>query len=350
MRRVAPLLGLGVLILLPTGGPAADKSLSPVGETAAEKQHRALDQVRNLEIPEQTLDLAVNQLREQTGINFLIDRAAVVATTPPLGMFPGTGINPMIPNPYAHVRVQGSFHGLPVRSAVAKLLRPHELMHVLVGDTVLITTREKAFDRQLEQTVRVHAEATPLGAVLKQLARETGANLVLDPRSSQQGQTALTVNLDEVPLETAVDVLADEAGLRAVRLSNVLYVTSETRADKLRKPPAPAAAPLGGWRVWPDANGGFRLMPPAGANGCMVGALGFGGGIAGMSGPAQPVPLTPPLPKATPPSPDKPKAPLKPAITPPAKDKPAPKGKPSAEAIRPNTASARSKRKRAVVQ
>jgi hypothetical protein len=131
---------------------------------------------------------------------------------------------------------------------------------------------------------------------------------------AKEGQTALTMRLDEVPLETTVELLADEAGLKAVRLSNVLYVTSEARAAKLRKsrPATPAPAPVPGWRVYPDGQGGFHLTPPngAGIGGIPAGGiaglggggfnnLGVGGGFAGIGGGAvQPVPLTPPLPKS----------------------------------------------------
>ena len=358
MRLGTRSLGLCIVVLLSSSAWAA------ADETPAEKLRKALDRVRDLEIREQPLDAAVNQLREQTGINFTIDRAAVTPSPLFLGAAAGTGVNPMAAEPYAHIRVRGQFHHLPVRAALAKMLRDHGLTHVLVGDTVLITTPDKAMDRQLGQTVSVNVEGAALSGELKRLARETGANLVLDPRAVKEGQTTLTVRLDEVPLETAVELLADEAGLHAVRLNNVLYVTSETRAEKLRKSrPATAAVPSGGWQVYPDGTGGFRLLPPAGAA-PGVGLIGFAGigGIGGVAGdfmgrapggPAAPVPLTPPLPKkdkqATPEkpkteTPPPPPPPAKPAVKPGDKGKPAPKDKPQSQAIRPNTRSPRSRR------
>jgi hypothetical protein len=363
MRFLAHPLCLYVMVLLPTGAWAADNPASPT-ETAAEKLRQALDKVRDLEITDQPLDAAVNQLREQTGINFVIDSAAV-----PPG-FVGVANQPQ-PSTYGHLRISGRSHGVPVRAALTKMLRVHNLTHVLVGDTVYITTLEKAVERQLEQKVSVNVERMPLSGVLKQLARETGANMVLDPRSVKEGQTALALRLDEVPLETAVELLADEAGLAAVRLGNVLYVTSEARAEKLRKPRQTAAAPVTGWQVWPDGKGGFHLMPPAGAAGAIgfgggiagaaglgglggLGALGLGGfnqlgvggGFAGMGGVPPPVPLTPPLPKTKPPAPDKPKdnKPA-PAAASSSQDKPAAKEKPETQAIHPNTRTPRSRRR-----
>jgi hypothetical protein len=352
MRLPARSLCLCVMALLPIGAWAADKPLSvDREETAAEKLRKSLDRVRDLEITDRSLDDAVNQLRELTGLNFILDRAAVPAA-PSRGL--GSG---MLLLSYGHLNIGGQFHQTPLRVALNKMLRTHNLTHVLVGDTIYITTAEKAIDRQLEQTVSVNIEKMALRDALKRLSRETGANVVLDPRSAQKSETALTVRLDEVPLESAVELLADEAGLKAVRLSNVLYVTSEARAEKLRKPRPALAAPPGAWRVWPDGNGGFRLTPPAGASigGGGIGGLGGMGGIAGLGGggfnqldaaggAVKPVPLTPPLPKAKQSAPVKPK-PEKPAVKPAGKDKPAPKDKPVPQAIQPNTRTPRSRRR-----
>jgi hypothetical protein len=362
MCRASLCFCLCLAFLLPSLGWAGDKSTPPTEETAAEQLRKALDQVRDLEIHDQPLDAAVNHLREQTGINFVIDRAAV-PPTPLAANLPGAGVNPSPPASYAHLRIQGQFHGQPLRAALMKLLRKHDLTHVLVGDTVLITTSSKAADRQLGQTVSVNVPTEPFRDELKRLARQTGANLVLDPRMSKEGQTRVTLRLDEVPLDTAVELLADQAGLRAVRLNNVLYVTSEERAAKLRKPPAAASVP--GWRIYPDGQGGFRLSPPsAPAGGGGIGGIaGLGGigGIAGLGGiggfqgnfqgggfvggVAPPVPLTPPLPRAKPAPPQKPAKqapPAKPAV----KDAPPAKDKPQAQGVLPDTPSPRTRRSR----
>jgi hypothetical protein len=284
--------------------PAADKPSSASGETAAEKLRKALDQVRDLEIAEQPLDDAVNQLREQTGINFTIDRTAVPAM---LSVPTGT---------FSPVEVPSTFHKfhvrtwrMPLRLALSRMLRKHNLTHVLVGDTVLITTPDKAAERQLGQTISINIKDVVLSDALKQLARETGANLLLDPRAAKEGQTALTLRLDEVSLETAVELLADEADLRAVRLGNVLYVTSEARARKLQKPRPAAAAPPRGWQIRQDYNGGFRLTPLSENGGDFRGDL--PDYIASLAS------LTPPPSKK-----DKPSAPEKPNTkTPPTRTK-----------------------------
>ncbi len=295
--------------LIPSLARADDKPLS-----SAEKLRQALDRVCDVEIADLPLDQAVNLLREQTGLNLRIDRIAV----PPLPDSPSGGpggVLIVIPA-YTRRRLQGQFHGIPLRSALTKLLGDHDLTHVLVGDTILITAREKAADRQLGQMVSINVEGQTLSEELKRLARVTGANLVLDPRSAKESQTALTLRLDEVPLETAVEILADESGLSTVRLNNVLYVTSEARAKALRKPSPPAT---------PSTLLGGGAMGTAG--------VGF----------APPVPLTPPLPKVKPAAPDK-KPP--PAVSPANKEKPAPKDNSQAQAVRSRSVRAESARTR----
>lgn len=330
----------------------ADKALSSSDETAAEKLRKALDSVRDLEIAGLPMDQAINQLREQTGLNVQTDRA-IVSPSVPSPMLQGP-LGPLGPNPAfsTQIRLQGEFHGIPLRAALTKLLRDHNLTHVLIGDTVLITTIDMGVERQLQQSVSVNVEGKSLAEELKRLGRETGANLVLDPRMAKEGKTALTLRLDEVPLETAVEVLADMAGLRPVRLNNVLYVTSEARAKALHKPP-PAAPSTFGWQVWPDGKGGFRMTSPQGAanSGARnIGGLGGIGGFAGMGGGGfnqlgggvvgpsiAPVPLTPPLPQAKPAPPEKPAKeapPGKPAVQSEDKEKSSPKEKSQAQALR----------------
>src|SRR5438309_2064829 len=59
-------------------------------------------------------------------------------------------------------------------------------------------------------------------------------NVVVDPRLKDKADAKVTLKLDDVPLETAVRLLAEVAELRAVRMNNVLFVTTPERAEKLR--------------------------------------------------------------------------------------------------------------------
>jgi hypothetical protein len=59
--------------------------------------------------------------------------------------------------------------------------------------------------------------------------------VVLDARVEDKGALKVTALLRNVPVETAVEVLADMAGLAVVQRGNVLYVTSTENAAKLLK-------------------------------------------------------------------------------------------------------------------
>jgi hypothetical protein len=67
-------------------------------------------------------------------------------------------------------------------------------------------------------------------------------NVVLDPRALAPDQAKLTVSgqFANVPVDTAVRVLANMADLQAVRLDNVLYVTTPKRATQLQAETKPA--------------------------------------------------------------------------------------------------------------
>ena len=57
--------------------------------------------------------------------------------------------------------------------------------------------------------------------------------MVLDARSAKEAAAPLTADFSNVPLDTAVAMLADLAGLKMVPLENVLYVTSKENAATL---------------------------------------------------------------------------------------------------------------------
>jgi hypothetical protein len=278
VRRLRPAVLVGLLgfAVLPAaaGGPG-DKKPAPKTETAAERTRRALDQVIALDFTAQSLQDLAAHLREKTGIQFVFDDFALQH------FFPNFGPNVGIGGP-------GGLGGTPItiRTEKGKLrhgLRPwlvrYGLSHVILGDTVLVTTEDLAAHRQMRQPVSAELDGVLLNVALKRLARETATNLVIDPRVAPVAAKSLTTaQFDDTPLEDAVRLLADMADLSSVRVGNVLYVTTVGQADRLRKERrAPNPSPFGG-----------TAMPFA------VGGLGgFGGGIGGI-GLAVPAPPPPP--------------------------------------------------------
>ena len=72
-----------------------------------------------------------------------------------------------------------------------------------------------------------------LEKALDDLAEATGFNVVVDARVEDKAGVKVSARLANVPVDTAVRLLADMAGLAVVRIDNVFYVTSADNAKKL---------------------------------------------------------------------------------------------------------------------
>jgi len=137
---------------------------------------------------------------------------------------------------------------------------PGDATFVIRRDVIEITT-EKAWEAELLHAsrqnrplplVNMELDKKPLGEALKQLSAAADVSVVLDIRAAEAGSTPVTANFIGVPLDTAVRVLANMAGLQSARLDNMLYVTTtenakviqqeqkEHRPVKKKKKPEPA--------------------------------------------------------------------------------------------------------------
>lgn len=72
--------------------------------------------------------------------------------------------------------------------------------------------------------VCVAADNKPLGDVLTEMARVYGLNIVLDRAARDAAKTPLTVQLLNVPADTALQLLAGQAGMEVVRKGNTFTV------------------------------------------------------------------------------------------------------------------------------
>ncbi len=131
----------------------------------------------------------------------------VPAFVPPVR--PGT--NPLDPNPY---------------DDDAPLLSAKILNEQIYGSVVSVT-----------------ADRKPLADVLADLRKQTGANIVLDPRCEVlEKKPTVSVSLSDVRLYDALRVIADMAELKMVYAGNIYYVTTAANA-KTFQPPAPRPRP-----------------------------------------------------------------------------------------------------------
>src|SRR5262249_16215003 len=153
------------------------------------------------------LQLAIAQLKEQTKVNFVLDRQ--------FASMMGIDVDN---TPVTHKAFKKK-----LRAHVRALLAPYNLSFGIVGDTVLISTEDAIVYRQLHKRVNADFEKVPLSAALKQLSRETGVNLLLDSRTQKESQTPVTLQLDDMSLDAAVRLVAEMAGLKPVRVGNILF-------------------------------------------------------------------------------------------------------------------------------
>ena len=119
-----------------------------------------------------------------------------------------------------------------LRDGLKAALASYNLKFGLTAEGIYISTEDGVITRQLRQRVTVDCDGTTFATAAKQLALDTGANVVVDPRLGKLADKPITLKLDDVPLETAIRLLAEVADLRAVRSSNVLFVTSH---DKVKE-------------------------------------------------------------------------------------------------------------------
>ena len=263
--RPAVVLAFAVIVAwsgVLSSAPVPKTEPKPKIETNAEFIRKVLDGKSNLEFAAVTLPMALAQLSEDHRINFVLDKAVVQQM--------GFEANDL--------QVDVKLKDVKLRNGVRTMLSPFNLTIAIVGDSVLVTTEEQAIYKQLKQRVNVDFDNVPLNKALKELGFQYAINVVIDPRTlkNKAAETPVTLTVDDVPFEAAVRLMCEMAGLKPARMGNVIFITTEDRADKLKESdslvpnPGVPAAPPGGAGNNPNLGGlilpGMGLAPaiPAG--------------------------------------------------------------------------------------
>jgi hypothetical protein len=301
MSRAVPLAALAAVSLVWAPALADDK---PKDETPSEKVRKALDQPIDLDLKETSLAKVIARFHEKTKLDITLDRSPLVL----LGMM---GINPDADMPQP---IEAKFKATKARDALRKVFEPYGLVPFVVDDAVLLTSEENGAARQLKQRVDVDVDDMPLAQALKQLRRRKAVNLVVDQKATKHAEKKVSLQVEDVALETAVRLLAEQAGLKAARMDNVLYVTTPEQAASIaaeNRANAPSNGPYGPNGQFMGMPGGVGAIGVLGAvgggplgRGGLGGALGLGG-LGGIMGGAT-IPVFPP-PAPTPPAPQPPK-------------------------------------------
>jgi RNA polymerase sigma factor (sigma-70 family) len=205
--------------------------------------------------PKSTLQEALDHLADRFDLTFDVNEAAFKAE-----MVEDVLAKPVAKKPIPkmiNVRLETVLRKIlariPARSGATFLIRED----TIELPTVAAVRAELGVEgeRPLPPLATASFHDTPLEDALRELAQITECNIVLDARAGEAAQTPVSSNLANVPVDTAVRVLADMANLELVRLDNVLYVTTRENAARLRKeqerptsgrPTTPAASPPAG--------------------------------------------------------------------------------------------------------
>lgn len=212
---VASLALTGSLFAAP--GPKTEpKPERPAGEAI----RKALESNGNFDFTGVTLAAVMNTLSEQYKFNIVVDRMVIQQM----------GLEPEIMN------VELKMKEGKLRAAIKAIVGQYNLTFAIVGDSLLITTEEVAVYRQLKQRINVEFENVPLSKAVKELAGRYGVSVVIDPRAvkSKAAESPVSLQVDDVPFEAAIRLLCEMADLKPARMGNVIFVTTEARADRLK--------------------------------------------------------------------------------------------------------------------
>jgi hypothetical protein len=158
-----------------------------------------------------------------------------------------------------------------LRKALARLPVPSGATYLIRQDHIEITTNQ-AIRAQIWgghqgpffPLIHADIENKPLDEALKELAKQSEHNIVVDARAAEKAKTIVTARFTNTPLDTAVALLADMADLKPVLQDNVIYLTTRENAlrwESRQKKEMPAPDPEG--PTGPRIGSGVRgFVPP----------------------------------------------------------------------------------------
>jgi len=243
-RRVLLLAVLPVLAALTlTWSPAADKPPAPPEPQPAVKTEPTLSDhlahridFAGLDGPNVTLREALDMLAKESGLAFDVNEAAFRDEMIENVLSQTIGDRP-IPK-MKHVSVERVLHKvlarIPSPSGATFLVR-REALEITTGAALAAEVWPKDYQGPRLPLVHAAFDRKPLSEALRELARQSGMNVVVDARATEKAKVPVSARLLNTPLDTAVRLLADMADLKPFSLDNLLYVTMRENADRLEE-------------------------------------------------------------------------------------------------------------------
>jgi hypothetical protein len=78
-------------------------------------------------------------------------------------------------------------------------------------------------------------EETPISKALMRVTEQTSFSVIVDSSVKDKVKLSVTAQFNNVPVDTAVRLLANMADLSMVKLDNVFYLTTPEKAKRLRE-------------------------------------------------------------------------------------------------------------------
>ena len=203
--------------------------------TVADPLAAKMDKVISLKDPiDVALDLALTELADEHGLQgkIHIDKAG----------FKADGIEDVAA---AMVKLP-KLTDVPLRVVFDKLLQQVNGTWIIRDKFIeIITVTAKKAELNLQDSdpetphrltmpmIRQTFRETPLSKALEELGTRYDKTIILAPQVGDKTDAAVSVRFVNVPLDTAVELLAEMVDLKLVRKANVLYVTTADRAEPL---------------------------------------------------------------------------------------------------------------------
>jgi hypothetical protein len=230
-------IAITMLLLALTGseGPAQGPAMGP---RLADKLRETVD-FGGFDDPKMTLQDALEYLTDRYDLSFDVDEKAFTQET---------GKNPprsVLQEPIAVMPIP-KMRGVTLERVLTKILDRVDVAsgatYLIRKDAIHITTGSAASkevlsdsQRKLPPLVHRNMEKRLLKDALDEVGELTQRTVVLDESVGDKAKETVSAKFQNTPVDTAVRVLADKAGLTMVRLDNVLYVTTHEKAKALRE-------------------------------------------------------------------------------------------------------------------
>jgi hypothetical protein len=182
-----------------------------------------------------TLRDCLEMIQEVYGLPILVNEAAFKAedvaevlnanpvTNAALPKMGGTRLETVLQQLLARVP-SASGATFVVRDRHVEITTVRALKKEILGDT----------NRPLLPLLHRHFVKRLVHEALEDIADGTGFSVMIDPRAVKRAKTTFSGRFHNTPLDTAVRLLVDMAGLKAVQIDNLFYVTTPENARALQ--------------------------------------------------------------------------------------------------------------------